>query len=392
MNEMSEILENCLEDIEAGMSIETILAWYPDLGSELRPLLEVSVLARGSRILAVPDDVKRRGRARLLQYAAGIRESKIVAQRRMIPAFSRVAITLALVVVLALTSTGFVSASSGALPGDQLYPIKRTWEGMRLFFVSNPQQRDLLESQFEQERLNEIDELLGKKQAAPITFTGLVTRQTDGQWLVSGIPVSVPSTTNPAETAISAGAPVMIMGNTSSTGVVDAQQIQLLQPGGPLPPLEPSENSEPNSVGEQENSNSTSTPAPLITQIPTGTGSQISAPGKQAYQFSGIVQSMTNNVWVINGQTIYTDQAIITGNIKVGSVVKFDGNFDSDGKFLVTTVEDITPGISSPHRNNSGGNTSGNSGSGSGDHEQPGGGDGSGGSGSGSGGGDDSGH
>ena len=394
MNELSEILENCLEDIEAGKSIETILAWYPDLKAELRPLLEASMLARNSRKLAVPDDVKRRGRVRLLQYAAEMRESKINPQHRRIPVYSRAVITLALVVGLVLTSTGFVSASSGALPGDQLYPIKRTWEGMRLFFVSNPQERDLLESQFEQERLNEIDELLGKKQAAPITFTGLVTRQTDGQWVVSGIPVLVSSTTNPSMTDISAGAPVMIMGNTSSNGIVEAQKVQLLQPGGPLPPLEPSENSETNASGEQENNNSASTPAPAITQIPVGSGSQGSAPGKQPYQFSGVVQSMTNNVWVINGQTIYTDQAKIIGDIKVGSVVKFDGNFDSDGKFLVTTVEDITPGNTSPHRNNSGSNPSGNSGSGSGDHEQPGGGGGDSGSwgGGGSGGGDDNGH
>ncbi len=389
MNELSDALQNCLQGIEDGQAMETVLARYPDLESKLRPLLELSVQARSLSEPGVPEDVKRRGRVRLLQQAAGMRESKRVPHTLRIPNFSRAIITIGLVGVLVLTSTGFVSASSGALPGDQLYPVKRTWEGVRLFFVFNPQEHDLLESEFDQERLNEIDELIGKKLTASITFTGLVTRQADGQWLVSGIPVSVVSSTSPSFSAISDGAPVTIVGNTRSDGVVEAQQIQLLQPGGPLPPFEPSENNEPISGGEQEDGNAATTPVPVITQAPPVVGSQNST-GQKSYQFSGVVQSMKGNVWVINGQSVYTDQAEITGVIKVGSVVKFDGNFDSGGRFVVTTVEDISGGNSSPHRNNSGGNSSGSSGSGSGDHEQPGGGEGGGSSGSGSG--EDSGH
>ncbi len=389
MNELSDALQNCLQGIEDGQAMETVLARYPDLESKLRPLLELSVQARSLSEPAVPEDVKRRGRVRLLQQAAGMRESKRVPHTLRIPNFSRAIITIGLVGALVLTSTGFVSASSGALPGDQLYPVKRTWEGVRLFFVFNPQEHDLLESEFDQERLNEIDELIGKKLTASITFTGLVTRQADGQWLVSGIPVSVASSTSPSFSAISDGAPVTIVGNTRSDGVVEAQQIQLLQPGGPLPPFEPSENNEPISGGEQEDGNAATTPVPVITQAPPVVGSQNST-GQKSYQFSGVVQSMKGNVWVINGQSVYTDQAEITGVIKVGSVVKFDGNFDSGGRFVVTTVEDISGGNSSSHRNNSGGNSSGSSGSGSGDHEQPGGGEGGGSSGSGSG--EDSGH
>lgn len=378
MNDLSDALENCLQDIEEGKNLDTILAWYPELESELRPLLEISLRARSLRKFAVPDDIKHRGRVRLLQYAADMRESKSVTHRRMIPVYSRAAISLALVGILALTSTGIVSASSGALPGEQLYRIKRTWEGVRLLFVFNPQEHDLLESQFEQERLNEIDELLGKKQAAPITFTGLVTSQVGGQWTVSGIPVSITSSMSPSVTAVSNGAPVMIVGNTRSDGVVVAQQIQLLQPGGLLPPLEPSENSEPSGAGEQEGYSPASTRVPVVTQAPSTSGQPNSSQGQKTYQFSGVVQSIKGNVWVINGQSVYTDQADITGHIKVGTSVKFEGSFDTDGMFEVTTVEVVSSESSNSRRNDSSGNTSGNSGSGSGDHEQPGGGEGGG--------------
>jgi uncharacterized membrane protein YgcG len=317
-----------------------------------------------------------------------MRESKRASRRRLIPIFPRTAIALGLVVILALTSTGFVSASSGALPGDQLYPVKRTWEGVRLFFVFKREEHDLLESDFDQERLNEIDELLVKKQAVPITFTGLVIRQADGQWLVSGIPVSVTAATRSSATVISDGAPVMIIGNTRSDGVVEAQKIQLLQPGGRLPPFEPSEGREPNTGGEQEDANAASTPTAVVPQSPSQPGSQQSQQGQKTFEFSGVVQSMKNNVWIINGQSVYMDQAEMIGQINVGSVVKFDGYFSSDGKFVVTKVEDNSNRNSNTHRNDSGGNNSENSGDGSDGQERPGGGEGGNGGGSG----EDSGH
>jgi uncharacterized membrane protein YgcG len=374
MNNLADVLEICLKDIEKGASLDGILSWYPDLEPELRLLLETSLRARAQRKFAVPDDIKRRGRARLLQYAAELRESKAVPRRRMIPVLSRAAVSLALVCILALTSTGFVNASSGALPGERLYPVKRTWEGVRLFFVLNPQEHDLLESRFEQERLNETDELLGKKLAAPITFTGLVTSQVDGHWTISGIPVSISSSTSSSVTGLANGAPVMVIGNTRSDGVVEAQQIQLLQPGGLLPPLEPSEKIESNGNGDQEDINPVSSPVQVTTPVPSASSQLNSSEGLKTYQFSGVVQSIKGNVWVINGQTVYTDKADITGQIKIGTSVKFEGSFDSDGTFVVSTVQEVSSEGSNSHRNDSGGSSSGNSGSG--DHEGSGGGDG----------------
>jgi hypothetical protein len=365
MNELHEALENCLKAIKNGQTMESALAGYPQLGSELRPLLKISNLARSSRQLIVLDHVKRRGRVRLLQRAAEMRSAKNGLLQWRIPGLSRAVITLGLVGALALTSTGIVSASSGSLPGDQLYPVKRTWEGVRLFFVFNPQDHDLLESEYDQERLNEIDDLLVKKQAAPISFTGLVTRQVDGQWTVSGIPVSVPAATD--STMISEGAPVLITGRTNGDGFVEAQQIHLIQPGGPLPPLEPSEDLE-----QKDNGGPVSTPGIVSTVSPSGQGSQNSNQGYKSYQFSGVVQSMGKDVWVINGQSVNTNRAAMIGNIKVGSDVKFNGYFESDGTFVVTTLEDInTDNNKNPKRNDSGGSSGGNTG-----QNQPGGGEG----------------
>ncbi len=390
MNNLYDALENCLQNLEQGQDLDSVLKRYPDLAKQLRPMLEASLRARTSGGITIPRDVQRRGRARLMQRAAEMREAKRAPRRRMIPMFSRWAITFGMAGALFLSSTGLVSASSGTLPGDQLYPVKRTWEDVRLLFVFNPQSRDLLTSQYEQERLNEIDELLVKGRSAPIIFSGLVTNQQNGQWLVSGIPVSVSTLTRLPTGVISSGVPITIIGTTRTDGTVDAQEIQLLQPGVSLPPLEPSGDNDQNGetdnenhaaqivptteshgsqvvpTTESQNSQATSEPAPVTTSGTPVPEQQSSQPQKKGFEFSGVVESMQGNVWSINGQSVIADQAQISGAVKIGSAVKFEGYYDPNGNFIVTKVEvkstDSGPATETNSRNGS----SGNSGNGSG--------------------------
>lgn len=375
MNKLYDALENCLENIEQGQDLDTVLAYYPKLAKQLRPMLEASIRARNLTNHTVPAIAQRRVRARLLQRASEMREEKR-ARRRVIPVLSRWALTFGMVGALFLGSTGLVSAASSTLPGDQLYPVKRTWEDVRLLFVFSPQAHDVLTSQYEQERLNEIDELLMKGRPASIVFSGLVTSQQNGQWQVSGIPVSVTGSTRLTTGAVSSGVPVTVVGVTRSDGVVEAMEIQLLQPGVSLPPLEPSGDNDAN--GETDNENHVQpvptavailpvTPPPAVVSnlTPTPLPSQ---PEQKGYEFSGVVESMQGNVWVINGQTVIAaDQAQIQGTVGVGSWVKFEGYYDSNGQFIVTQVEVKTIDRSTVNSNsgnsgnNSGSNDNGNS-------------------------------
>ncbi len=377
MNKLYDALENCLQNLEQGQDLDSVLARYPDLVKQLRPMLEASLRARTPSGRTIPSDVQRRGRARLMQRAAEMREAKRAPCRRMIPMFSRWAITFGVAGALFISSTGLVSASSGTLPGDQLYPVKRTWEDVRLLFVFNPQGRNVLESQYEQERLNEIDELLMKGRSASITFSGLVISQQNRQWLVSGIPVSVTNSTRLPADVISNGVPVAVIGTTRNDGIVDAQEIRLLQPGVSLPPLEPSGDNDQNGETDNENhsvpvaptaanKNLQTTPLPVIVIMPgTPAPEQPSASQQQqkGYEFSGVVESIRGNVWNINGQSVIADQAQIDGAVKVGSAVKFEGYYDATGKFIVTKVEVKSVDNRSTIGTNNGDGGSGNSGS-----------------------------
>lgn len=335
MTELQDALENCLQAMERGASVETALRRYPGLAAELRPLLDAASLARDARRVYVPSSVRRRGRSQLLERAAELNQAR-APRRRVIPAFPRMALTGLLAAALVLTSTGLVSASSASLPGDQLYPVKRTWESVRLLFALNPGERDLMESDFEQERLDEALELLGRRKAQAISFSGILARQANGNWIVSGIPVSITAATGLPAGTLQEGLPVTVSGTTRPDGVVEVQQVQVLQPGASLPPLEPSEKSggEDNAPGEEGDHGSAATAAPNL-------DSTAAAPAATytSYQYSGVVQSVTGNVWVINGQTVHVDAADISGQVTVGSLVRFFGYYDAQGTFVVTSIQ-----------------------------------------------------
>lgn len=371
MTEIYDALENCLQAMERGASIDTALKRYPKMAAELRPLLQAASLARDSGRVHVPLDVRRRGRTRLAQRYQELRDARS-APRRVIPAFPRLALTGLLVAALALTSTGLVSASSASIPGDHLYPVKRTWESVQLMFVFNTGQRDLMESSFEQERLDEISELIGRRQAEPIAFSGILARRLDGNWVVSGIPVSVSPSTNVVGGTVADGVPITIVGMTRADGVVEAQHVQVLQPGSSLPPLEPSEHSdhEANSAAEEGDSGATpvAQPTPPATQQASPNATQ-----PTTYQYSGVVQSMVGNVWRINGQTVYVDTASISGQVTIGSIVRLQGYYSANGTFVVTSMEPQSGGTSTKHGGSDGSGSGGEGGDGGDGHDGSGG-------------------
>ena len=241
MNEkFYEALEVCLQAIETGADIESVLKRYPQMIDELRPILETSLRAQLLATTFVPEDAMQRGRARVLQRAAEMRESAR-SSRRSVFAFPRLAVSLALALIFVLSGTGLVRASNGALPGDNLYPVKRTWEDVRLLLVFGSGSREELEDEFEQERLHEVDELLVEGRHEMISFAGMVTEQNGDQWLVADIPVQITSDSKLPADSVTAGASVMVEGNTNLQGFVEANRIVLLEAGISLPPFGPVE-------------------------------------------------------------------------------------------------------------------------------------------------------
>jgi uncharacterized membrane protein YgcG len=271
MNNLYDTLEICLQEIEKGAEVESVLLRYPDLADELRPILQASIGAKSMAVTAPSADVVRRNRSRVLQHAAQMREGKVKSSQRIwFASLRRIAVTLVVVIVLFVSGTGLVGASSNTLPGDNLYPVKRTWEGLRLFFTFNPLERQALESEHENERLHEVQEVLAEGRSTEVDFNGMVTSQTGNEWVVANVRVLISNQTEIRDQGITVGSPVRVRGVTQGNGTVLADRIRLLSSDAKLPDAEDGHESEgvndnnsgPGSVEETPNIEETEAPEP----------------------------------------------------------------------------------------------------------------------------------
>lgn len=339
-NKLYDAFETCLRAMQNGASLDSVLARYPKLASELRPILKASQRAREITVPRPSADVMRRGRAQLLQRASEMRESrrKPAWRQSVIPLFQRLAFALTLAVVFLMSGTGLVQASSSALPGENLYPVKRTWEDVRLLFIFTHEIREAMEGEYEQERLEEVSELLREGRVVSITFTGLVTSDQSGNLLVSGVPVAITSKTVFSGEPLLTGAAVTVTGQTDVNGNVTAMTLQVLQPGAFVPTGDPAQDSGDDSSPSTGSGNGNSSPS---NENDSNEKPQNNEPDKRSGSFhiEGTVQSVQGNVWIIDGQTVYMDNVSLPGNITVGSQVEVKGYFTTDGRFIVTRIE-----------------------------------------------------
>ncbi len=239
MNNLYDILEICIQELENGADMDALLARYPSFAGELRPILKASVEARSMAQEPSPEAV-RRGRAKLLQRASEMREAKFAPRKRVIPFFQRLAISFTMTALFLASGTGLVGASSTALPGENLYPVKLTWENVRLFFTFDHATREMLEHTFGNERLHEVSELLNEGRHETIQFSGIYMKVNDLHY-VSGIQVAILDTTSLPVDELVNGVAVTVTGRTNAAGFVDAESIQLLPPGTVVPAGEPVE-------------------------------------------------------------------------------------------------------------------------------------------------------
>ncbi len=367
MNNLYDTLEICLQELEKGAGLDSLLARYPQHADELRPILQASIHARSMRVAEPSADAMRRGRAKLMQHAAEMREEKIAPtrkpSRRVIPAFQRWAMTLSLTATLLLSGTGLVGASSKALPGENLYPVKRTWEDMRLFFTFDTNQREYLESKFESERLHEVSELIAEGRHETIRFAG-VFMDINGKTYVSGVPVLITVNTQLPVEVIQTGTAVMASGHTNANGFVELETMELLPAGAVVPIGKPVEVEEMESSSD-EDANSAAEPTPIPGGEAQGIQTKQPSSNSNTFKLEGIVDSFSNNAIKVNGQLVYLDvNTRIEGQIKTGSKVEVEGYFDKNGKFIVTKIK-----VEAPKSVEGSSSSSSSAGSGGDDHD-----------------------
>ncbi len=379
MNKYYEALELCLKEIEQGADIETALFQYPELAAELRPILEASAKARGMAVSAPSQEAIVRNRAKLLQYASEMREEKgmLVSRRIWSVPLRRALVTLMVVTMLFASGTGLVRASSNTLPGDNLYPVKRTWEDVLLFFTFNASDREALELEHESERLDELHELFAEGRSAEVDFAGYVSRQTGTEWRISGITVILlPETRLPEQVTV--GDAVRVQGRIQGGSVV-AMWIELLPAGSRLPEVEDNELD----VNEKDEHEDASRSVVEATAIPSENEAPvINVKATPVVEFEpenltveGDITSVENNFIVVDDTVLDIKFAEVEGTLSVGAAVKVEGYYDPAGIFIVTKIEFKGEGVNVGETNNNTSNTKGNDNTNDDDHSDDDGGD-----------------
>jgi hypothetical protein len=271
-------LIECLDALEQGQSIDQILASYPELAAELRPVLKTAVTL--PQLNVQPSlAAQHNSRNTFLAQAAAQKESKTVRpspwvnlRRVLMPIAS-----LALIVILFAAGLGPLSA--GALPGDALYGAKILVENARSAFTANPATDAALTEQFNQRRIQEIKALLAQNQAADVAFTGEIEAVQPDSWTLSGLNTEING-----ETQIFGGDPLvgqmaMVNGRTAN-GRLIATTLTLL-PTNDLPPATatatPTATPEPTETATAVFTD-TPTPTPTLTETATATATPTETP------------------------------------------------------------------------------------------------------------------
>jgi hypothetical protein len=200
--------------------------------------------------------------------------------------------TLSVIAILVLSSNGLLSASAHSIPGDTLYPLKRSVETTRLHLTIDPTEQARLEESFSEERVDETRSLITARRVESVEFNGVVTSQAKAAWVISGIPVIITDQTD-MDDGIVVGDQVEVRGSTNYNGDVEAVFLSIV--GVPDPDDYPEQiapkdaSSLDESTGTNLSAAATETPSPdSISHEDGSLGSGSSEPTQSGDHHSGV--------------------------------------------------------------------------------------------------------
>jgi len=238
--EFDSALDNCLNLLREGASVEDCLARYPDHADDLRPLISLASAVRG---VPVPRPDANTIEAHRRQMLDAVKNSADLNNRRIPAALGwlwrpggnsvpgsriRTALTLAVVLLLVGLAAGalFISTAN-CLPGQALYPLKRFGENIRYSLTTDPAARQHLRTDYRLERQREVRQVLDGGQRAVLEFRGELQEIGDGFWVVGGLTVTLEDNTVVEGQSV-IGAMVIVRASAPGDGTLQAAKLRAL--------------------------------------------------------------------------------------------------------------------------------------------------------------------
>ncbi|MEE9284109.1 MAG: DUF5667 domain-containing protein [Dehalococcoidia bacterium] len=161
---IEDVLNDCLERMARGATVDDCLAAYPDWVEQLGPLLRTASALRGSLRLDPDDAARAAGRQRLrqaMERPPARRGWRLPVLRGPLGAWA----AAAMLTIVFAGGFGVVQASSDSLPNDVLYPVKRTVERARLAWpFRSAEGKARLSEELARRRADEIARVATKNQ------------------------------------------------------------------------------------------------------------------------------------------------------------------------------------------------------------------------------------
>ena len=162
-HKFEDVLSECLERLLVkGETIDECLEDYPELASELKPLLQTTMVAKEASAIEPPPEFKARARYQFRSALRGLPEKKGFAPFIL---HSRWATAIISVLLLILISSSTVVAASGSMPDGALYPVKLVTEEVWLRLTLSDEAKARIYARLADRRVGEIIYIVNKGKA-----------------------------------------------------------------------------------------------------------------------------------------------------------------------------------------------------------------------------------
>ena len=237
------ILDESISALQAGVSIEEILAETPEYATELRPLLYAATVLADPNPRLLPEERKSALRAEYMKQVADLPAIttptlnekaqaifRIIKRRlnRKAVLSDLVTVTITIILTLFMAVLILTYVARDTLPGDFLYGFQRASENVQFSLTFNEAQRAVLADQFNQRRLAEIEQLIEQNRAAIVQFRGILETKGENLWIIEGRTIFLPTD------VILAGQPqegdeVEVIGLLRTNNVLVADTIKVIE-------------------------------------------------------------------------------------------------------------------------------------------------------------------
>ena len=151
--EFNNILDECLERLLTGETIEQCLQSYPEQATELEPLLRIALAVRKASTIQPRTEFRDRAR---YQFRSALQEVEPKKSRWLFGWQSRWATVVTVLIILVLLGGGTVTAATNSMPDQPLYPVKLATEQVRLTFTPSALGKAELYANLADKRVTEL--------------------------------------------------------------------------------------------------------------------------------------------------------------------------------------------------------------------------------------------